>query len=65
MSSERSFTWHSWVMPHPGTSLNDYVYRTTQVFQESELFICKAFMGDAVRQYCEPMITRQLGNSGF
>ncbi len=35
----------------------------TQIFHEFEVFICKAYKGTAVVDYCKPLITPQMGAS--
>jgi hypothetical protein len=36
----------------------------TWILHESEAFICKALKGEAIVDYCEPLITKQMEASG-
>ena len=39
-------------------------YYKTRVLQEPGAFICKALKGEAIVNYCEPLITQQMKASG-
>jgi hypothetical protein len=38
---------------------------STRILHELEVFICKAFKGEAIVCYCEPLITKQMEASSL
>ena len=55
----RCMIWHGFCFSEVFKNL----LRLTRIFHVCEAFICKAFKGAAVVDYCKPLITKQMGAS--